>query len=190
MCGELKRCNACGVEKPLSEYYFNHGKPMNVCKECWKAQVKRRRQEHPERELQTRLKTCAKKPNHKNAYMAVDAALRCGVLIKPEVCYGCGCSNTEHRIEAHHHDYAKPLEVIWLCTPCHRRMDAERRIRNGETGYGGSRRVVMKRNGEALCTFETITDAARAINRAENTLSVCLSKGSQCAGFEWAYEES
>lgn len=182
---EAKQCACCGQIKPPSEYYLGHAK----CKDCVKAAVKQRRDEHPELDLETRLKACKKKPNRKNAHMAVDAALRCGILVKPDCCYGCGCPDTEHRIEAHHHDYSKPLEVIWLCTPCHRRMDVERRIRRGETSYGRSRPVLMKRNGEVLCKFETITDAARAVGRAENTLSVCLSKGKPCAGFEWEYVE-
>lgn len=41
-------------------------------------------------------------------------AVRSGKIIKKS-CLECG----ENKTQAHHPDYAKPLEVIWLCTTCH-----------------------------------------------------------------------
>lgn len=35
--------------------------------------------------------------------------------VEKGVCCRCGSEKTE----AHHKDYSKPLEVIWLCRPCH-----------------------------------------------------------------------
>lgn len=48
----------------------------------------------------------------------VRRAILSGKLIKATECSKCGSSQ---RIQAHHHDYSKPLEVIFLCTPCHQK---------------------------------------------------------------------
>jgi len=37
---------------------------------------------------------------------------------KPTVCSLCG--KNEDKIQGHHEDYSKPLEVIWVCVKCHR----------------------------------------------------------------------
>lgn len=35
----MKKCNSCGVIKPLSAYYFARGSPIHKCKPCWSAYV-------------------------------------------------------------------------------------------------------------------------------------------------------
>jgi len=50
------------------------------------------------------------------AIQKVNDALRYGNLVRPSKC--SRCESTE-RIQAHHHDYSKPLDVIWLCFKCH-----------------------------------------------------------------------
>lgn len=52
----------------------------------------------------------------KSARKAVDTALASGVLTRPNVCSVCGAQTV---IEAHHPDYSQPLQVTWLCNPCH-----------------------------------------------------------------------
>lgn len=47
---------------------------------------------------------------------AKDAQAR-GDLTPPSACERCGA---ESHIEKHHHDYAKPLDVEWLCVSCHK----------------------------------------------------------------------
>jgi hypothetical protein len=54
----------------------------------------------------------------RKAHISVNNAVRDGVLEKPLACQVCG--STERRIHGHHEDYSKPLEVIWVCPPCHR----------------------------------------------------------------------
>ena len=55
-------------------------------------------------------------PHILRAHNAVRHALKRGELTK-QPCAMCG---TTERIEAHHDDYAKLLDVRWLCFPCHR----------------------------------------------------------------------
>lgn len=47
-------------------------------------------------------------------------AKRNGLLVAPE---RCGACQSTGRIEAAHTDYSKPLDVTWLCRPCHRAWD-------------------------------------------------------------------
>ena len=46
-------------------------------------------------------------------------ALRKGQVIKAERCEACG--STEYMV-AHHPDYDKPLEVLWVCSSCHKKL--------------------------------------------------------------------
>lgn len=41
--------------------------------------------------------------------------------IKKAPCFFCGSV----KVEAHHNDYAKPLEVVWCCKMHHRNLDKE-----------------------------------------------------------------
>ena len=151
---EIKKCSRCGRELPITEFNWADkakGRRQGVCRSCFsrynkaryasnsekfKADVKRYRTENPEKLLETRLKTNDKCPTKLNARKCVEAAVACGAITRPSVCWGCGCNSSEHRIEAHHHDYARPLDVIWLCTPCHRQMDARRRKHEGLEPFG------------------------------------------------------
>jgi hypothetical protein len=49
------------------------------------------------------------------AHQIVSSAIRSGSLI-PQPCERCMRAINVH---AHHEDYTKPLDVIWLCSTCH-----------------------------------------------------------------------
>jgi hypothetical protein len=57
---------------------------------------------------------------HKKAYAAADKvqkAVKAGRLVKPSICSFCGSSRN---LRAHHSDYDKPLDILWICENCHR----------------------------------------------------------------------
>lgn len=47
----------------------------------------------------------------------VRKAIKSGTMTKMP----CECCGSTEKVEAHHNDYNKPLEVSWLCVKCHRR---------------------------------------------------------------------
>lgn len=61
-------------------------------------------------------------PKKVRAREAVFSALRSGKLHKPNHCEDCKKRFSKNKIEGHHEDYDKPLEVIWLCRKCHRKL--------------------------------------------------------------------
>lgn len=44
------------------------------------------------------------------------SAIRSGRILRPKECSACHAQCVPH---GHHDDYSKPLEVRWLCQPCH-----------------------------------------------------------------------
>lgn len=56
------------------------------------------------------------------AHTAVTNALAKGTLVR-QPCETCG----KHKTDAHHPDYSKPLEVVWLCRSCHKKEHGRRK---------------------------------------------------------------
>lgn len=68
-------------------------------------------------------KEYVKKPENQMKIVArrkVIKAISMGELGKPSICSECF---SEGQIEAHHEDYSKPLDVLWLCKKCHYKAD-------------------------------------------------------------------
>jgi hypothetical protein len=133
----LKTCFKCKTEKPLTEFYKH---PMmgdghlNKCKECARRDVRahraanesvreydRARASQPHRvalrqQMQERFR--ADHPERRAAHLAVQYAIRAGRMEKLP-CWVCG-----EKAEAHHPDYAQPLDVVWLCPRHHKQTHA------------------------------------------------------------------
>ena len=135
-----KECFKCGAIKPLTEFYKHSAMGdghLNKCKECTKNDVSkyrleniekiraydRDRSQNPERIKATAETTRAWRFEDKRrttAHNAVARAIKKGDLVRSP-CIRCG----EDKSLAHHEDYDKPLEVMWLCQPCHKQRHKE-----------------------------------------------------------------
>ena len=65
-------------------------------------------------------KYAAANPEKIKAHQAVVRAVRRWSLVRSSVCEHCG---DEQFCEASHTDYNQPLDVEWLCRPCHMEKD-------------------------------------------------------------------
>ena len=55
-------------------------------------------------------------PEKRAARQFLSSYIRSGKIVKPDTCDKCLKTG---RVEGHHDDYTKPLEVKWLCKRCH-----------------------------------------------------------------------
>jgi hypothetical protein len=78
---------------------------------------KRWRDKYPERARECVRIWDSKNPEKGKARRTARAAVLRGDLTRQVKCQKCGGSSK--RIEGHHYDYSRPLDLIWLCHKCH-----------------------------------------------------------------------
>lgn len=109
-----RQCNSCRSSSRKS--YMRNYYRVNIVRHrhCAKLNARKYRKEKPEACKASRERYYPKrllKKEQNRAVWAVGNAVRKGRL-KKTPCAICGGSE---RVEGHHSDYTKPLEVIWLC---------------------------------------------------------------------------
>lgn len=152
-----KACIACGDPKPIGDYYGHAQMAdghLNKCKDCCRKHAAERRNNKLEivkeydrnrpnqKQRNANNAAYAKTPAgiiahtkakkdwqlrntiKRKAHIAVGNALRDGLMKKPANCSLC---LVLAKVEGHHDDYARPLDVRWLCVLCHKRVHKEER---------------------------------------------------------------
>lgn len=129
-----RQCYICKNTFPLSDIINNKrgafGKGYK-CKNCTRLEYRKRRMNNIETHkrkdrnyylrnrdkiLKKRKKYNRENKNKTSARAKVMYAVYSGKLRRPNKCSNC---NIRCLPDAHHKDYSKPLEVIWLCRRCH-----------------------------------------------------------------------
>lgn len=130
-----KECFKCKTIKPLSAFYKHANMAdghLNKCKDCAKNDSNvhryqnlekvraydRERAKQPKRiKAATEINKIWRASDKRRAvaHSSVARAIKKGDLVRLP-CQRCG----EKKSVAHHEDYDKPLDVVWLCQPCHK----------------------------------------------------------------------
>lgn len=132
----VKTCFKCNEEKDISNFYKHAGMKdghLNKCKSCTKKDTDKYAVNNVEKVNKYKRKWAnnnkvAKSasivkyrelnPVKYKAHNIVNNALRDKKLVKSLSCECCGIFTES--LHAHHCDYSKPLELLWLCSPCHK----------------------------------------------------------------------
>lgn len=138
-----KRCFKCGEVKPLTEFYAHKAMAdghLGKCKSCTKADSYNRRHVTgrdavlsyeklrsltPKRVANARLqsdKWSKQYPERRRTHVIVRRALLSGSIQKWPVCSVPECCT--EKVVAHHADYDRPLDVVWLCQAHHKQAHA------------------------------------------------------------------
>jgi hypothetical protein len=143
----VKKCTHCGESKDLDNFrILSHGYHASWCRGCYskeatvyglaKIQVdieyreralirsKKWTSENREHCTENQRKWRQANPLSIHAHNAVQLALRSGKL-KKKPCVICGSNKN---LEAHHRDYDKPLDVVWLCRMHHSHLHHKKLI--------------------------------------------------------------
>lgn len=126
----MKICRKC---KKTGEFYKN----QDWCKKCQseyhKKQYQKKKTEYRQKQNEYR-KTEAFRENHKKHRREYYKRNRHKAIARAKLAYEvrmgrikrgkCWCGET--KVEAHHEDYNKPLEVMWLCRKHHREHDRKK----------------------------------------------------------------
>lgn len=134
-----KKCFKCSRVKSLCDFY-GHKKMadghLGKCKECTKVDATANRSKNLDRiraydrdrgklphriklNVESTKKRRRRRPLQYAAHTLLGNAVRDGRITKSKTCTKCGSGG---RINGHHKDYCKPLDVMWLCTICHKRQ--------------------------------------------------------------------
>lgn len=134
-----KTCSNCKREKDLSDFQKNKNNKDGLCSRCRdcnnafkrldrqlrpNARERDRRNYYASEERRKVIRRGAAKsvsPLKTLANRLLHLKIKKGEIIRPTECSYCG--EAYGKIEAHHPDYHKPYEVVWVCVRCHRILD-------------------------------------------------------------------
>jgi len=118
--GRRTTCKECACQESRKYYSNNREKHLETCRDWQKRnpdKVRMYQVVHNNKRTSITKLYKENNPIRVRAQKKLNYAVFKGELQRKEVCQVCGCN--DKKIEAHHFDYDKPLEVIWVCTACH-----------------------------------------------------------------------
>jgi len=105
-------CELCGKEHWVLKQHLNAG--AKFCSHSCSAKYRQLISPTPKAPGTASQRYRSLHPEKAKAHSVVDHAIEDGSLVK-KPCEVCG----DLKVQAHHPDYSKPLEIVWLCVKHH-----------------------------------------------------------------------
>lgn len=126
----MKQCSKCKIQKALEEFYLkgirrNKQRYRSDCKDCFRVF-------HKKYGIGRFKKYVMNNPDKYKAHIKLRSAVSRGSILKPSNCQICSILCSKPSLQAHHNNYDRPLDVIWVCPRCHN--DIHRKILNKSKG--------------------------------------------------------
>ncbi len=118
------RCYRCKTDQPLEEMVFVNNRPSHTCLACNRKRVATWKKKNPEKVVRRTVRYGQRYPEKRRAVDHIRRAVKNGTICYPLTCSECDASG---KIHAHHEDYSKPHEVIFLCPKCHSKKHHKRK---------------------------------------------------------------
>ena len=114
-------CATCKIVGVSMMVYCRKGNVAYYhCRSCANARGRKYYAQNKEKCRAIIYKSIEKHKNKQVARKLLCSAVNASKIIRPKACNLC---NKKGKIQGHHTDYLKPLEVQWLCTSCHADAD-------------------------------------------------------------------
>lgn len=111
--------------------------------------------------------------NRYNSRQKLHSSKNRGVVTPPEYCSMCGLKTG---LEAHHPDYSKPLEVVWVCHECHNSLPRS----NQQYGLGPRKATLEKYSRVCPTCGIAFVKRSNPIQTPKYCSSRCLRDSKSC----------
>ena len=129
---KTKQCTYCKKTKPISEFAKDRRTSDGMqykCRECSRLLSAINYKKKKEQRKAACYQRREKHPKQHAAQIITSSAIKCMELVNPNKCEACG---VECKPQAHHCDYSRPLDVMWLCRFCHSDWHANNEVKGKE----------------------------------------------------------
>ena len=126
---QTKICTKCNQELPINQFQKDKGNDdgfYSSCKTCKREYRQANKDKLLIAQYLRRSRDLTITPERR-AWNALYYALKTGKIDKPETCSVGGEFVGKSKIQGHHRDYSKPLDVIWCCQDHHVSLDKIKR---------------------------------------------------------------
>ena len=103
-----------------------------------------------------------------------NSALKSGKLVRPLRCELC--KGKEGGIEAHHVDYGRPLDIVWLCSICHNRAHLKDSTLNPDNNPQSPMPSIVSKYQNVTISFTIPIRNFLAMKREAERLNTSISK--------------